>query len=543
MESANDSSTLRGSSEPPPSPNDDSPQAAGEVSPDYAPSSTSASLSPPPASPDQPPSIDLPSQAPRQGVTHLGPSSANSMAVDQAASKPSPPAYITTENVPVSHSVFKEIVIHTAKCDKCNNHNKSTLRRCTTCGFQICMPCWMRGSGGYHAVTRKFTGPVFDPNAVDEDEYDDEEVEKEDVVMSETPESGQAGNREVVVISDDEKPEVISIHDSDEEGAAVLRSMRDHYAPSPSVPRSSTLDLDIPFRSPQTGDAFAPLHIYSSTSEESVAGDDEGSTGLPQNENLRVRGTARRDRSASRNIPYNNVTAVSYDDQAYRDRDDTIEIISDDESEVQLSSQGATANTATEDNLYYSDLASDMREGIDALIHAAGIVFGNTTLSPTKTTMQPTQTPPRTPSHAPPPGPPRRPRRPRGVHDDSPLFVPVGPNDTITAFHEYYLACQERIRKRGNRIAPYMMSMSPPPTADGEAEAAQTMRQLSPPVSSPFPLPSLPSVAAATPQKRKREDEDVDGGEDEAREQQRFGPFVQAGNSDEDGVGRELSYH
>ncbi|KAL1960288.1 hypothetical protein VTO42DRAFT_8248 [Malbranchea cinnamomea] len=60
------------------------------------------------------------------------------------------------------HTTFKQIKIHTAKCDVCNRHNKSTLHRCTDCGWQICSPCWeKRGGNGEHGPERTFTGPVF----------------------------------------------------------------------------------------------------------------------------------------------------------------------------------------------------------------------------------------------------------------------------------------------------------------------------------------------------------------------------------------------
>lgn len=60
------------------------------------------------------------------------------------------------------HTTFKQVTIHTAKCDVCNRHNKSTLHRCADCGWQICTPCWdKRGGNGYHGVKRKFKGPTF----------------------------------------------------------------------------------------------------------------------------------------------------------------------------------------------------------------------------------------------------------------------------------------------------------------------------------------------------------------------------------------------
>lgn len=40
------------------------------------------------------------------------------------------------------HSHWEEIKIHTAKCDKCNEHNKSIMYRCTDgCSRQLCTPC------------------------------------------------------------------------------------------------------------------------------------------------------------------------------------------------------------------------------------------------------------------------------------------------------------------------------------------------------------------------------------------------------------------
>lgn len=80
-------------------------------------------------------------------------------------SSSSPPSQADTNESPARrppHSNFKAIKIHTAKCDVCNKHNKSTLQRCIDCGWQICSPCWgMRGGNGSHGVTRTFTGPVF----------------------------------------------------------------------------------------------------------------------------------------------------------------------------------------------------------------------------------------------------------------------------------------------------------------------------------------------------------------------------------------------
>ncbi|PGH17383.1 hypothetical protein AJ80_04839 [Polytolypa hystricis UAMH7299] len=102
---------------------------------------------------------------------------------------PAPATNTSTNNnastpPPEPHSTFKQITIHTAKCDVCNLHNKSTLRRCTDCGWQICSPCWSaRGGNGTHGATRKFTGPVYQSDDDDEEEEvgeDEDEREIED---------------------------------------------------------------------------------------------------------------------------------------------------------------------------------------------------------------------------------------------------------------------------------------------------------------------------------------------------------------------------
>ncbi|KAI9841887.1 MAG: hypothetical protein M1838_003358 [Thelocarpon superellum] len=53
------------------------------------------------------------------------------------------------------HTDFTEIHIHTAKCDLCNQRNRSTLQRCTACGWSICAPCFLdRGSDGSHLINQ-----------------------------------------------------------------------------------------------------------------------------------------------------------------------------------------------------------------------------------------------------------------------------------------------------------------------------------------------------------------------------------------------------
>lgn len=66
-------------------------------------------------------------------------------------------------NLPAApHTRFVTVTIHTAKCDICNKHNTSILRRCATCGWQICTPCWdARGGDGSHGTRRPFRGDTF----------------------------------------------------------------------------------------------------------------------------------------------------------------------------------------------------------------------------------------------------------------------------------------------------------------------------------------------------------------------------------------------
>jgi hypothetical protein len=44
---------------------------------------------------------------------------------------------------PLQHRTFSTVTIHTAKCDLCNQRNKSTLQRCTLCGWSICEACFL----------------------------------------------------------------------------------------------------------------------------------------------------------------------------------------------------------------------------------------------------------------------------------------------------------------------------------------------------------------------------------------------------------------
>lgn len=59
---------------------------------------------------------------------------------------------------PSMHKTFKEIKIHTAKCDQCNKHNSATIYRCEECSEQCCTPCWnQQGDDGKHLLNHALT--------------------------------------------------------------------------------------------------------------------------------------------------------------------------------------------------------------------------------------------------------------------------------------------------------------------------------------------------------------------------------------------------
>lgn len=59
---------------------------------------------------------------------------------------------------PYMHRTFKEIKIHTAKCDQCNKHNTATIYRCEDCSEQCCTPCWnQQGDDGKHLLNNALT--------------------------------------------------------------------------------------------------------------------------------------------------------------------------------------------------------------------------------------------------------------------------------------------------------------------------------------------------------------------------------------------------
>ncbi|KAJ9210525.1 hypothetical protein DTO166G4_7837 [Paecilomyces variotii] len=93
----------------------------------------------------------------------------------------------TQRNLPAApHTRFVTVTIHTAKCDICNRHNTSILRRCATCGWQICTPCWdARGGDGRHGSRRPFRGDVF--NSPDQNQQPSEGASYDNGQRGDTP--------------------------------------------------------------------------------------------------------------------------------------------------------------------------------------------------------------------------------------------------------------------------------------------------------------------------------------------------------------------
>jgi hypothetical protein len=67
-----------------------------------------------------------------------------------------------SESTPQSGHELEEIKYHTAKCDRCNKHNRATVYRCKTCATQICTPCRKIGRQ-IHVTKKAYTGVVFKP--------------------------------------------------------------------------------------------------------------------------------------------------------------------------------------------------------------------------------------------------------------------------------------------------------------------------------------------------------------------------------------------
>ncbi|KKZ68618.1 hypothetical protein EMCG_05775 [[Emmonsia] crescens] len=482
MEAIKYSPTLGSSSTklPPSSSHRESSSQHAEIgSRNHASSSTSFSLSSLPSSPEAPCS-ELLGKMPNTGVSPLF-LPLPSMPVNRPVSTPT----VTNRAIPSSiypsvagHTNFKQIVIHTAKCDKCNDHNKATLNRCTTCGFQICTPCWLHRGGGHHTVTRTFSGPVFDPNAVDEedegDEWNDEEdrIGDGDVSMSDVSEDVEDNDSDVMTVSKIDDEEIININDSDD--AFSIHSIDEHNAPLPNL---RSRNLDMPHRDQQTAEASQSMYIYSSGSRYSASEDDDSVSELLPNQILRTRRITRRNNRDSSVNQARNYT-------------------SDDESLIEINSQQLNSKNSDNDHLYYSDLAPESRERIDILISTAISLFRGATFDPQTTHFSISNI------------------NQRDSHSNSSLFVPIDPNDHLTPAYNERLSHLAHLSSnpRTSRRHPFDMAQREETVGRG-----QTTCQ------------SLSSAPTAPPRKRKREVGDV-----KEREGVWKGPFLDE-STDEEG--------
>lgn len=70
---------------------------------------------------------------------------------------------MATQGKQARHTTFREIKIHTAKCERCNKHNYNTIYRCIDCTAQCCTPCWekMGGGDGIHPTNWTNAKPVI----------------------------------------------------------------------------------------------------------------------------------------------------------------------------------------------------------------------------------------------------------------------------------------------------------------------------------------------------------------------------------------------
>ncbi|OAX81045.1 hypothetical protein ACJ72_04621 [Emergomyces africanus] len=437
---------------------------------------TSLSLTSPPSSPEAA-CLGLSARTPDRDVSPLSLPLA-AMLVNQPGSPPT----VTNGTVPstiypsiVEHTNFKQIIIHTARCDKCNDHNKATLNRCTTCGFQICTPCWLHRGGGNHAATRTFRGPVFDPNAGDEESDVNDEaggLENRDVSMSDIGDDVGDQESDAMIVYEDEQ--AITIDDS--EDAFSDHSMDENGDPPPPPPPPPPGSIS----GSQKGKAFQPMFIDSSDSENSSSEDGDSVKEPRAYQIIRRRTIARR---------YNHELSLNRAAKVTREDDDSV---------IEMSSPPARGHGNGHNGPYYSDLAPECRERIDILIGTAINLFQDATLDRQSANL-PTSNINKT-----------------NPHIDSPLFVPIAPNDDLTPSRNERLTHLTRLAQTCTGPRAIRKSQLSMPQGDGIGRRGQmTYQSLTPP----------PTVTSG---KRKRATDDVQG-----REGVWKGPFLDESTDEE----------
>lgn len=247
-------------------------------------------------------------------------------------------------------------------------------------------------------VTRVFKGPVFNPNAVDEenvDDGDDEEdgVEDTDDQMSHESNDIEDNNSDIIIVSEnknndtmiktDDSDDVLSIHSIDKHGG------------SPSALHCKNRCLDTSQRAGQTGEAACPVYSYSSDIPDPGSEDCNGANELPAYQTDRALPIARR---------YSYSSLTSQDENDSRGEG------------VAMGISCQNARDIDKNRRYYSDLAPESRERIDVLINTAISLFEDAAFDPCQS----------------------RTTDPASAHNlHSPLFVPIGPDDQLTpAYNE-----------------------------------------------------------------------------------------------------------
>lgn len=133
-----------------------------------------------------------------------------------------------------THKTFQEVVVHTAKCEECNKHNKAIMYRCTDCGHQFCTRCWNQTGGlGTHSKASDATQrPIVLPYV---------KVDQKKVVKKKKSQS--------VVRSTRKKKNVVESDDDGED-----KEMRDE---SPAIEKTARKKRSMTVN---TGLASAPSH-------------------------------------------------------------------------------------------------------------------------------------------------------------------------------------------------------------------------------------------------------------------------------------------
>ncbi|KAL2058909.1 hypothetical protein ABVK25_000201 [Lepraria finkii] len=145
-----------------------------------------------------------------------------------------------------THKTFQEIVVHTAKCEECNKHNKAIMYRCTDCGHQFCTRCWNQtgGLGTHSKASNAMQRPIVLPYV----KVDQKKVVKKTSHSVVRP----TRKKKNVVESDDDDGEDKQMRD---ESPAIEKTAREKRSMTVTTGRASA-----PSHGPRTGENSASLH-------------------------------------------------------------------------------------------------------------------------------------------------------------------------------------------------------------------------------------------------------------------------------------------